>query len=262
MIDLHCHILPGIDDGPRVIEESLEMARAFCASGYRVAAATPHMIPGTGWMPSAGRIRNKIEELNLAIELADLDLRIVSGMEVALDPRIPELLEEGHLLGLGDAAWLLIEPPFLHMPSGWEQIIFSVLSRGVSVLLAHPERCQHLADTPGAIERLIASGVHLQVNWGSIIGQYGRKAARTVNLMAQNGWIHCLATDSHRAQGLDPQAMKMARDRLAGLIGEENLALIARENPGRVLNGGQPAAMKTRETMAGAHRARGWRFWK
>jgi len=262
VIDVHCHILPGIDDGPRAIEESLEMARAFCANGYRVAAATPHMIPGTGWMPSAARVRNKIKELNLAIAREELDLRIVSGMEVALDPRIPELLDEGHLLGLGDAAWILIEPPFLHMPSGWEQIIFSVLARGFSVLLAHPERCQHLADTPGAIERLMASGVHLQANWGSIIGQYGRKVARMANAMAENGWIHCLATDSHRARGLDPAALKMARDRLIDLIGEDNLALIACDNPGRVLNGGTLAAMEVKGTMAGANKVRGWRFWK
>ncbi|MFZ0613544.1 MAG: CpsB/CapC family capsule biosynthesis tyrosine phosphatase [Desulfobacterales bacterium] len=262
MIDLHCHILPGIDDGPQTIEESIEMAKAFSANGYTVAAATPHMIPGTTWMPSADRIKQKTRELNLAIVQQELGIRIVSGMEVALDPQIPDLLDQGRLIGLGDTAWLLVEPPFLHLPCGWEQIIFSVLARGFSVLLAHPERCKHLADTPQAIERLVASGVHLQANWGSFIGQYGRKVARTAHLMAENGWIHCLATDSHRALGLDPAAMKMARDKIIGLIGEDNLALIACENPGHVLRGGKVAAMTVKGTMAAAGKARGWQFWK
>ncbi|MFZ0728400.1 MAG: CpsB/CapC family capsule biosynthesis tyrosine phosphatase [Desulfobacterales bacterium] len=262
MIDLHSHILPGIDDGPQTLEESIDMAKAFSANGYTVAAATPHMIPGTTWMPSADRIKQKTRELNLAIAQEKLALRVVSGMEVALDPQIPDLLDQGHLLGLGDTAWLLIEPPFLHLPRGWEHIIFSVLSRGFSVLLAHPERCKHLTDEPQAIERLMASGVHLQANWGSFIGQYGRIAARTAHFMAENGWIHCLATDSHRAAGLDPVAMKMARDRIMGLIGEDNLALIGSDNPGRVLCGGKVAAMTVKGPMAGAKKARGWRFWK
>ncbi len=262
MIDLHAHILPGIDDGPQTVAQSLEMARAFCAAGYTVAAATPHMIPGTAWMPSADRIKEKTGELNRAIAQENLAIRIVAGMEVALDPQIPELLDQGRLVGLGETAWLLIEPPFLHLPAGWEHIIFSVLAKGFSVLLAHPERCNHLADTPQTIERLMDAGVHLQVNWGSFIGQYGRKAARTAHVMAENGWIHCLATDSHRALGLDPAALKMARDRIVGLIGEDNLALIARDNPGRVLRGGQVAAMTANGAMAGPKKARGWRFWK
>jgi len=262
MIDLHCHILQKIDDGPQILEESLKMARAYSAIGYRVAAATPHMIPGTAWMPSVDRIKRKVTALNRALEQEGLDFKIVSGMEIALDPQIPDLLDEGRLLCLGDSTFLLVEPPFQQLPPRWEQIMFSVLSKGYSILLAHPERCEQFADKPQLIELLIESGVYLQVNWGSFIGRYGRAVARTARIMAGTGWIHCLATDSHSSRGLDPTEMTVAKDTLSDLIGPDNLQLIAFENPMKVLKGELPSAMMKTDLVGREKKARRWKFWK
>ena len=262
MIDLHCHILQKIDDAPQIVEESLQMARAYFANGYRTVAATPHMIPGTGWMPSTDLVKRKITALNRSIEKKGLGVKIIPGMEVALDPQIPDLLDEGRLLCLGESSYLLIETPFQHLPPRWEQIIFSVLSRGYSILLAHPERCEQLADKPWLIEQLIETCVHLQINWGSLIGSYGRRVAHTAQIMVRNGWTHCLATDSHGPEDLDPTEMQAAKDRLSNLIGIDNFELIALENPMRVLSGETPRAMKKTDLVGRGSKARLWQFWK
>ena len=116
LIDLHCHIFHKLIDGPQTFTESLQLASAYAANDYRIAAAIPHMITGTAWMPSVDRIKRKIKALNRAIEQEGLEFNIVPGMEIALDPQIPNLLDEGCLLCLGNSSRLLIEPTFLQLP--------------------------------------------------------------------------------------------------------------------------------------------------
>ena len=92
MIDLHCHILPGIDDGPKTLKESLGMARIFEQAGYSHVVATPHAVPGTTWMPGPEEIRDGLNDLNHAIAQNGIKLKVMPGMEIALDPNIADLL--------------------------------------------------------------------------------------------------------------------------------------------------------------------------
>jgi protein-tyrosine phosphatase len=262
MIDLHCHILHGLDDGPETAAESLRMARRFERAGYRTVAATPHMVPGTAWMPSVDQIRKRVAALNQTIQKNDWVLKIVAGMEIAIDPQIPDLLDDNRLLPLGNSSCLLIEPPFQQLPPGWEQVIFSILSKGYSVLMSHPERCMQIAAHPGLIDRLIELGVYLQVNWGSFFGQYGRAVARTARLMAQSGQIHCLATDSHRPGWHNPARIQAAAAKLRAVIGQENFQQITTDNPLRVLNGEVLQPMKKSAAMIGRRKKCWWQFWK
>ena len=128
MIDLHCHILPGVDDGPKNMDESLEMVRIFENAGYRRVLATPHQVPGTTWMRSIEEIRHLLAELNHAIKVEGLELDVQPGMEISFDPLIPDLLEKGRLLTLGETSCVLIETPFQQLPLGWEQVFFAILS--------------------------------------------------------------------------------------------------------------------------------------
>ncbi len=261
MIDLHCHILHRLDDGPETAAESMQMSQALVRAGYSMVAATPHMVPGTAWMPSIDVIKTQVLNLNQAIKDEGLKLDIVSGMEIAIDPQIPELLDQGRLLTLGNSSCLLIEPPFQQLPSGWEQVIFSILARGYSVLLAHPERCAQLAANQSLIDRLIEAGVILQVNWGSFLGQYGRAAVRTARQMAGNGQIHCLSTDSHHPEGLNLHKMQVETVRLCGIIGQENLQRITTDNPLRVLHDEAVQPMKKCAAMTGMRKKRWWQLW-
>ncbi len=163
-IDLHCHILPGIDDGPKTLKESLEMARIFEEAGYSHVVATPHAVPGTTWMPKPGEIRDLLAELKHAIAKEGTRLNVLPGREIALDPQISALIANSRVQTLAGTSYVLIELPFQRLLLGWEHVIFDVLSKGFAVLLAHPERCAQLTAKPHLCDQLIESGVYFQVN--------------------------------------------------------------------------------------------------
>jgi protein-tyrosine phosphatase len=261
MIDLHCHILPGVDDGPKNLDESLEMVRIFIKAGYRQVVATPHQVPGTTWMLSVEEIRNKLAELNQAMKIEGMELDVLPGMEIAFDPLIPGLLEKGQLLTLGKTSYVLIETPFQQLPLGWEQVVFAILSKGYFILMAHPERCTQLAAGLQLVDRLIESGVYLQVNWDSFLGYHGRAALRMAHYLAENGYIHCLATDSHNPQERHAAHVKLAVAKIKKVIGRDNLQRIASENPLRVLRNTHPLPMMKPDPKTRVKKESKWRFW-
>ena len=246
MIDLHSHLLPGIDDGSKSLQESLKMARIYEKAGYGQVVATPHWIPGTSWMPTPGEIRVQVAALNQRIKDQGINLSVLPGMEIALDPKIPPLLDEEKLQPLGQTSYVLIETPFQIFPLGWEQIFFAIESRGYTVLLAHPERCAQLADKPMLFDGFIEKGIYLQINWDSFLGYHGREAARLARYLAAKGYIHCLATDSHDADNRHAGNVQRAAREVKNLVGPKNLQLLARENPARVL-GGEPLVPMSRQ---------------
>lgn len=260
MIDLHCHILPGIDDGPKTISESLQLARRFVSAGYSHAVATPHWIFGTSWMHGPKIIRQRVIILNKKMKEAGIRLVVFPGMEIAMDPKIPELLSKGEIGGLGGRpnSYLLIEPPFLRLPLGWEEIFFGVLARGHKVLLAHPERCVQLAEKSSIIDEIIGAGAYLQVNWFSFLGLYGSEAAEMARHLAVKGYIHCLATDSHDTKNRHPGNVKKAAILVEKLIGSQNLALLANKNPLKVLQGKALSPMLPVKSRGRSNRKGSW----
>jgi protein-tyrosine phosphatase len=262
MIDLHCHILPGIDDGPRTLDESLELARIFERVGYSQVVATPHAVPGTTWMPEPEKIRIGLDQLNQAIAENGLNLKVLPGMEIALDPTIADLLDQDKVLPLAGTSYVLIEPPFQQFPLGWEQAIFDVLSRGFAVLLAHPERCAQLTDKPQLCDKLIESGVYFQVNWDSFSGHYGHTTRKMSMSLASKGYIHCLGTDSHDTQNRNALQAQLAAETIEQLIGAHNFQIISRENPIRVLRNEPLASMEKPQGESIVKKKSRWRFWQ
>ncbi len=262
MIDIHCHILPGIDDGPKTINESLQLAHIFEQAGYTHVVATPHAVPGTTWMPGLDEIRDRLDELNPAIAKAGIKLKVLPGMEIALDPNIADLLDHGKVQTLAGTSYGLIEPPFQRLPLGWEQAFFSILSKGFMVLLAHPERCAQLIARPHLCDQLIECGVYFQVNWDSFLGHHGRATEKMAIYLATKGYIHCLATDSHDANNRNARQVRRATDKIEHLIGRRNLNIISRKNPNRVLRDEALESMERQEISGTVKKKRGWRFWK
>jgi len=258
MIDLHCHILPGIDDGSKSMEQSLEMARVFEQAGYEQVVTTPHTVPGTSWMPSPATIRERVAELNQAIRDESIQLTVLPGAEIALYPQVPDLLDDGMIQSLADTSYVLIEPPFQRLPLGWEQVFFELKSRGYTPLLAHAERCEQLADKQELFEELVSTGIYLQVNWGSFLGHHGGKAKKTAVYLASKGYIHCLATDSHRPDKGHAGISRHAAADVEELVGPQNLDLLARENPLRVLRDEPLVDMAAEEIKTGVKKRRRW----
>jgi protein-tyrosine phosphatase len=262
MIDLHCHILPGIDDGPKTLRESLEMARIFEQAGYSHLVATPHTVPGTTWMPKPDEIRDLLLELNQAIKKAGIQLKVLPGMEIALDPNISDLLNQGRVQPLAGTSYVLVEPPFQRLPLGWDQAVFNVLSRGFYVLLAHPERCAQLSAKPQLCDKLIESGVYFQVNWDSFLGHHGRTTQKMAIYLAGKAYIHCLATDSHDSRSRNAFQVQQTAKTIEELIGSRNLQLISRENPIRVLRNEKLKSMESQGIHVPVKKRRKWNFWR
>ena len=200
LIDTHCHILPGIDDGPRTLEESLAIARLYVEAGFRTVVATPHCVPGTRWMQDVRIVRDRITQLRDRLRDEGLLLRVHSGMEIAMDPLVPRLLGEGRLLTLGGGPYVLLECPFQRLPLGWEGILTDISRMGYEVLLAHPERCAQLAEKPGLVDDIVATGCHLHTLAGSadrseVVDQPIAQATFMVNC--------CVDRASHRVDAGD-----------------------------------------------------------
>jgi len=227
MIDIHCHLLPNIDDGPSSWEESLEMARIASQDGIRTTIATPHWIQGTKWEPNPDEIKKKVDELNNKLKENEIPLNVLPGMEVGISENLPKLVSSGEVLTLGEGRYLLIEIPFVSIPCGIEEIIFNLKDIGIHPVLAHPERNQELQKNPKKILELTGTGASIQVTSGSLCGNFGEKAKRCAIQFAKDGVIDAVASDAHSTVKRPP----IITDGLRGLeefIGKEQIeALVA-----------------------------------
>jgi protein-tyrosine phosphatase len=204
MIDIHCHLLPNVDDGPSSWEESLEMARLASEDGIQVAVTTPHWIQGTKWEPNPDEIKKKVEELNKKLKENEISLIVLPGMEVGISENLPRLISSGEILTLGESNYLLIEIPFSSLPFGIKELIFNLRLAGIYPILAHPERNQEIQKNPKKILELSNAGAFIQVTSGSFCGDFGEQAKRCVIQIAKFGVIHAVASDAHSVRKRPP----------------------------------------------------------
>jgi protein-tyrosine phosphatase len=261
MIDLHAHILPGLDDGAADVSESLALAGIYVAAGFACVVATPHAIVGEMAVGYARTVSAAVERLNHDLQHHALPLRVLPGMEVTLDPRLPDLASKGTVLTLAGKQHLLVETPFGRLPFGWRNLVFDLGARGLTVLFAHPERCEQLMADPGILKAMVAAGARLQVNWDSFGGAFGGRSLRLAHWMADNGLIHCLATDSHNPQKRHPGRIGPIAAELGERIGAANLRRISQKNPERALGGLPMLDMDLTLIAEQAAKRKWWRRW-
>ena len=193
-IDLHAHILPGVDDGPEALEGSLALARAAVAAGTDLMVATPHVNESRFIEP--GAIPAAVEALAGHLADAGIDLELQAGAEIAL-PRVLDLDDEDlRALALGHSRCVLLESPFA--PAGtFEVLIHEVLARGHPVLLAHPERCPAFQREPARLAALVEAGVHVQITAGALTGRFGTRVREVALRLLRDGLVHVVASDAH-----------------------------------------------------------------
>jgi protein-tyrosine phosphatase len=233
LIDLHCHILPDIDDGPTRMADSVALARAQVAAGVHTVAATPHVSPG---MPnSAARIEAAVASLRAALADAGVPLDVVPGAEVdlALAATLPD--EELERLRLGGGPWLLIEAPLSPRVQGVDILLRHLRSRGHALLIAHPERCPDFQRRPEALAGLLGDRTLVQVTAGALTQQFGRQVARYARRLVADGSAHVVASDAHDTLGRPPGLS--ADLALAGLGSEERVRWLTEEMPRAILDG-------------------------
>lgn len=204
-IDLHCHVLPAIDDGPASLDGSLAFARAAQAAGIATLVATPHVNPGHP-ENDAARIAERVGEVRAALRAEGIGVDLVAGAEVAL-ARALELDDETlTALHLGDGPWLLLECPLGPAGApGFVEAAREVASRGHRIVLAHPERSPAFhADPETTLAPLVEEGMVAQVTAGALVGRFGRKPREVALRLLHAGLVHDVASDGHDAVGRVP----------------------------------------------------------
>jgi protein-tyrosine phosphatase len=176
VIDLHCHVLPGIDDGPETIEGSMALARAASAGGVTRVVATPHV--SLHYPNDSATISRLVDELNERLLAEAIPLEVGPGAEIALTSAI-EMRSAGlEDFALGTGGWLLIEPPFTPAASGIDSMLLEILGRGQRVVLAHPERCPGFHRDRAMLRSLVRAGVLTSITAGSLVGRFGAHVRR------------------------------------------------------------------------------------
>ncbi len=222
LVDIHCHVLPDIDDGPADWQQSVEMARVAESNGISTIVTTPHWIQGTSWQPSYKTVLEKIDKLNELLSAESINLRILPGMEIGISENLVSLLNSGEILTLANSSYVLIEIPFISIPFGLEDIIFEIISAGYLPLLAHPERNKALHSNPERILDLIDRGALTQITTGSLCGDWGEGAKECSVEFAKMDGIFTVASDGHSSDSRPPE-MAEGIEVLEDLVGEDKV---------------------------------------
>ncbi|HWR81194.1 MAG TPA: CpsB/CapC family capsule biosynthesis tyrosine phosphatase, partial [Pseudomonas sp.] len=191
MIDLHCHLLPGIDDGSPNLETSLEMARIAVADGIVTMACTPHIYPGV-YENTGDGIRQAVASLQQALETYRIPLKLVAGADAHLAPELPAKLRSGEAPSLAGSRYFLLEPPHHVAPPRFGDFVFNLLAGGFVPLITHPERLSWIEDHYETFCTLVAQGAWLQVTAGSLTGRFGSRARYWGERLLDEGRVHVL----------------------------------------------------------------------
>jgi protein-tyrosine phosphatase len=233
MIDLHAHLLPGIDDGPATIEGSIGLARAALAAGTTRIAATPHIDRHFDVDPH--EIPGRVRELRGALDEAGIELEVVAGGEIALD-RAGELDDDAlHAISLGGGPYVLLECPLTAHAGPIEAQVATLRLRGFEILLAHPERAPALQRDPRRLRELVAHDALCSVTAGAFTGQFGRPARSLAQAMLREGLVHSIDSDTHDEERRPPGlAAGLAA---AGIEDSPLAAWLSEEAPAAILAG-------------------------
>ncbi|MEO7990769.1 MAG: CpsB/CapC family capsule biosynthesis tyrosine phosphatase [Chryseolinea sp.] len=210
-IDLHSHLLAGIDDGVKTIEQAEEIVRHFQQLGYSKLITTPHVISDS-YKNTPEIIREKLQELQMHLRKVNVDVEIQAAAEYYLDDYLFKLIEQDKEVLTFGKKYLLFETNFLTEPLNLKEFVFMATVKGYKLILAHPERYQYMYHNIEKARDLMDRGVLLQMNINSIAGYYGAEVQSTAKKLIDRGWVHFLGSDCHHIQHAkligDAQSMK------------------------------------------------------
>jgi protein-tyrosine phosphatase len=241
-VDIHTHILPGLDDGAGTMEESLEFCRIAVKDGVALTVATPHVRPDR-WPNTPEEIRKALASLRDAMEAEGLEHRLEYGAEVHLQPELGRLAREGAVPTYADKGrHLLLELPNVFPEYAAEEAVESLRAAGITPIIAHPERCETLVNRPDLMYRLVRSGALGQVTGLSLEGTFGARAKQAARLFLRCNLVHFVASDAHSTRRRRP-VLRRAYGLARSLVGEEAARMMVVDNPNILLAGGEvPAA--------------------
>lgn len=234
MVDIHCHILPNIDDGPTDIEESINMAKTAETNGIKVIIATPHYIECEGYK---NYLYNQEILNNLKSELLyrKINIEIFLGNEVFITPSIIKLLDDDKITTINRTRYILIELPMLDIPVYVEQIIFDLKLRELCPIFAHPERNLKIIENPNRLYDFIKKGALTQLNLSSLQKENKNKVSKTAGILLENNMVHFIASDAHSSNKYN-LSLRHAFEVMSKYTSKKNLEKLLHENPRKVIN--------------------------
>lgn len=239
MIDLHTHILPGVDDGVRTDEEAIEFARMAAEDGVEVIVATPHCRDGF-YVNERASVLAGVERLRGVLERAGVSIDLRPGAEVHLCPELVERVRDGRALTLNDnGKTLLLEFSLSQYPVKLENLVFELKLAGIEVLVAHPERIAYFQEDARRYEDLVRLGAYGQITSGSVVGDFGSSAAEYSAELARKGLVHVLASDAHNVRGRSP-LLTPALKAMIPMVGEARARAMVDAIPRALLAGTSP----------------------
>lgn len=235
MIDLHCHILPGLDDGARDLAHAVGMARIARDDGITHIAGTPHAYKGSFEFPDLGVFDEARQRLAGALIEAGIPVTILPGAEVHITHGlVDEVRAHRKNLVLAGGAYLIVEFPHDHVFSGAKDLFFDLMSEGVVPIIAHPERNAMFARVPGLLFELVSLGALTQLNSGSLTDGHGPEASGAARRFLELGLVHFIASDGHNTHSKAPR-LAAAAEIAAALIGEAGASALVEDNPRAVI---------------------------
>lgn len=231
MIDVHCHLIHGVDDGSSNIKETVEMLEEAKIAGFTDIILTPHF--SNYFNVLSNIISSKIDEIRNAT--LNLDINLYQGNEIYITSSLIEDLKLGHSTSLNNSKYVLFEVPMHNSTYNIDDVVYSILNYGKIPILAHPERYDFVQENPNWLLDYIDRGVLFQSNYASIIGQYGKKAKETVKKLLTHNMIHFLGSDTHKPNTIYKDIPVILKH-LQKLIGENYLETLSTVNPQKILN--------------------------
>jgi protein-tyrosine phosphatase len=238
MIDLHCHFLPGIDDGAQNLADGLALARAAAADGITYSVMTPHIHPGR-YENTRSSIERAFSHFRLALRKARVPLHVGMAAEVRLSPTIVALLSQNEVPFLGELDGykiILLEFPHSQITPGADKLIEWLLKRNIRPLIAHPERNQDVIRNLSKIAPFVEMGCYLQITAGALLGHFGRGPKQRAHELLEFDVFKVLASDAHNLTGRRP-ALREGMEAAARVIGEQAAHDLVHQNPRLILRG-------------------------
>ena len=233
LTDIHCHILPGVDDGAKSIEESLEMLKIASDNGINRIILTPHNKPGHKNIHTAD-MDALIEKLKERIKKSGLKISLIGGNELYYRMELSEEIREGHARTMGDSKYVLIEFSPMDDYDYLRNGIYNLLSEGFFPIIAHVERYKCLLEHPDRVKDLSGMGAYIQVNAGSVMGEAGLLAKGFTRRLLKHELVHFVATDAHDTKKRAPELKKCA-DYIVKKYGEDAALNIFINNPESII---------------------------
>ncbi|MGI6538348.1 MAG: tyrosine-protein phosphatase [Caldicoprobacterales bacterium] len=235
MIDLHSHILPGMDDGSDSVQKSLQMLSIYADEGFNTVAATHHFNSEDMSVDDYDRLwHEKFQELQSAAENEYKNIRIVKGAEVSISPLLPEMKGLRKLCINGSRYFLLELSPY-DIPFYTEELIYRLRLKGFVPIIAHPERNVRIMEKPDLLRPLAELGALIQINAGSVAGLFGRKAEKCAKILLTHNMAHIISTDAHSIGRRSPRIKETVR-KLGKWTGPSNIDMMLNRTPEAVIN--------------------------